>query len=547
MVLTLLNPAVVASPALKALVPSSVISPISVARLAALLRYHPDQTLATYLVSGFTFGFSLGVHGVIRSGSLPNLASSRLNPEAVSAAIAKEVSRGHSHGPFPHPPFSLFHAAPLGLVAKKTGDFRLILDFSVNHDLAVNAGIDLLDFPVRYCSFDDAVALVREAGPSAFMAKLDIKHAFRLCPVRPSDWPLLCFHWQGSFYFDSRLPFGLRSSPFIFNTLADALQWCCFFFLSIACLIHYLDDFFLCYPSRDLCASALSNIVALFSHLGVPLAPAKVVGPLPVLTFLGIEIDAPLHQIRLPSDKFEALMLALTEWEGRSRCTKRQLLSLIGHLSFAAKVVKPGRLFLRRLITLSSSVTELSHHIYLSADARADIRWWLDFLPSWNGVSVIPPPPVSNIDLHLFTDASSHGIGGWFRDSWFSFPLSRFSALPCKPDSFNITFWELFALVVAVFTWSDRLRGREVVLNTDNEALVFVWSNGSRHPAIMRLVRSLFSRSASLSINLLFHHIPGTTNVNADLLSRLQVDHFLHINPGVAPAPAQLPAAVWDI
>ena len=73
------------------------------ARLAALLRYHPDQTLATYLVSGFTYGFSLGVHGVIRSGSLPNLASSRLNPEAVSDTIAKEVSRGHSHGPFSIP------------------------------------------------------------------------------------------------------------------------------------------------------------------------------------------------------------------------------------------------------------------------------------------------------------------------------------------------------------------------------------------------------------------------------------------------------------
>ena len=81
---TLLTPAVVASPVLSALVPSSVVSPVSVPRLAALLRYHPDQSFASYLISGFTFGFSLGVHGVIRSGSLPNLASSRLNPEAVS-------------------------------------------------------------------------------------------------------------------------------------------------------------------------------------------------------------------------------------------------------------------------------------------------------------------------------------------------------------------------------------------------------------------------------------------------------------------------------
>ena len=54
--------------------------------------------------------------------------------------------------------------------------------------------------------------------------------------------------------------------------------------------------------------------------------------------------------------------------------TKRELLSLIGSLSFACKVVKPGRMFLRRLIDLSTSVTNLNHHISLSSEARADIH-----------------------------------------------------------------------------------------------------------------------------------------------------------------------------
>ena len=76
---------------------------------------------------------------------------------------------------------------------------------------------------------------------------------------------------------------------------------------------------------------------------------------------------------------------------------------------------------------------------------------------------------------------------------------------------------------------------------------MFIWSNGSRHPAIMRLTRALFFRSASLGINILFHHIPGSTNTNADFLSRLQVDRFLHDNPGVVPVPTQLPDAVLDI
>lgn len=49
------------------------------------------------------------------------------------------------------------------------------------------------------------------------MAKLDIKHAFRLCPVQIEDYEFLGIHWQGKFYVDFRIPFGLHSSPYLFN------------------------------------------------------------------------------------------------------------------------------------------------------------------------------------------------------------------------------------------------------------------------------------------------------------------------------------------
>ena len=88
-------------------------------------------------------------------------------------------------------------------------------------------------------------------------------------------------------------------------------------------------------------------------------------------------------------DKFNDLMSMLAFWQRRKKCTKGELLSLIGSLSFAAKVVKPGRMFLRRLIDLSTSVSSLNHHITLISEGRADIAWWLEFLPSWNGVCFI--------------------------------------------------------------------------------------------------------------------------------------------------------------
>ena len=61
-------------------------------------------------------------------------------------------------------------------------------------------------------------------GPGTLLAKVDLKNAFRLCPVRPEDWHLLGIRWRGQYYVDKCLPFGLRSAPFLFNMVAEALE-----------------------------------------------------------------------------------------------------------------------------------------------------------------------------------------------------------------------------------------------------------------------------------------------------------------------------------
>ena len=69
----------------------------------------------------------------------------------------------------------------------------------------------------------------------------------------------------------------------------------------------------------------------------------------------------------------------------RHKCTKQQLLSLIGKLSFSCKVLPTGRIFLHRLIDLSTTVKQMHHHIHLTVEARLDLQWWLTFLPQWSG------------------------------------------------------------------------------------------------------------------------------------------------------------------
>ena len=60
---------------------------------------------------------------------------------------------------------------------------------------------------------------------------------------------------------------------------------------------------------------------------------------------------------------------------------KKELLSLIGKLSFAAKVILSGHTFVWCLIDLSTTVGKLDHHISLNKEATTDIGWWLEFLP----------------------------------------------------------------------------------------------------------------------------------------------------------------------
>ena len=279
---------------------------------------------------------------------------------------------------------------------------------------------------------------------------------------------------------------------------------------------------------------------SLFQFIGVPIAPDKTVGPSHKITYLGIEVDALAQCVRLPKEKYDTLLTLLRSWESKKKCTKRELLSLIGSLSFAAKVVKPGRIFLRRLIDLSTSVSKLSHHIYLDANARADISWWLEFLPSWNGVSILQSPLVPSSSLDLYTDASGLGLGGVFGSKWFS------CQWPQNFQQYDINFKEIFAIFAALSTWGHLLANKQINFHCDNLNVVSIWLTGScKNPDIMRVVRALFFTCATHNINLLTTHIPGYLNHAADILSRLQVSKFLLVYPEAETDPSPLPDSIW--
>eukprot|EP00731_Ephydatia_muelleri_P003450 Em0001g3450a len=185
-------------------------------------------------------------------------------------------------------------------------------------------------------TMDHAVALLSQYGQDALMATIDLKAAFRLIPVQAADWVHLGICWRGQFYVDTCLPFGLRSAPALFNHYAEALDWIMANNYG-AQLLHYLDDFLLVGPpGKDTCQEAMSRMLTVCDQLGIPVASEKLEGPTTALTFLGIVLDTSAQQLRLPPDKLEELTGLIRSWLSRHKATKRELLSLIGKLSFAA-------------------------------------------------------------------------------------------------------------------------------------------------------------------------------------------------------------------
>ena len=512
--------------------------------LARFLTSHPDANFVSELINSLTNGFCIGYQGPHTHLTAPNLTSARIHPTVIDEALMKEVAENRMAGPYDSPPYYNLRCSGVGVVPKKDGGWRLINHLSAPTDNSINDFIDPRDFSLQYATIDDAIKICHTLGQGALMAKVDLKNAFRLCPVRQEDWHLLGIHWHGKYFVDKCLPFGLRSAPYLFNTVADALEWILRHYFNLSDLFHYLDDFFFAAPaSSPACLNALLDMLLLCRAVGAPVKPEKVLGPSTTLTILGIELDTDLRQARLPQEKLTALLEELSQFRlvyaSHHRCTKRQLLSLIGKLAFACKVIPAGRIFLRRLLDTAHSVDGFEKQVPITEDTIKDVEWWLRFSSEWNGVAFFLEPDWTPAhEFQLFTDAAGNlGYGAYWNCHWFS--------KPWPPNLLNksIEWKELYAIVAACKVWGKHWSGKRLLFHCDNDAVVHIWLSGRSHcPDLMDLVRDLFFIAANNNFNVMIRHIPGINNSIADALSRLQLSRFRALAPQADPHPSPTPA-----
>ena len=160
------------------------------------------------------------------------------------------------------------------------------MDLSSPNGGSVNDGISRELSSCQYTSIMVAAQRVLKLGKEALLAKMDIKQAYRNISVAPENWHLLGFQWEDHTYVDTRLPFGLRSAPFIFSSVADALLWI-IQKNGVTWGIHYLDDFLtIGSPQSQECHSNVHIMQSVCENAGLPIEPRKSEGPATSLVFL---------------------------------------------------------------------------------------------------------------------------------------------------------------------------------------------------------------------------------------------------------------------
>ena len=517
-------------------------TPVSWRKLKKLLRGY-DSVETQFLIDGFKHGFKIPFHGTLAQTIAPNSRTINQSPQAVLDNITTELQAGKIAGPFDEPPLPFYRSSPIALVPKKDSQkFRTIHNLSYPYKSgSVNEGISAQDSTVQYSTFSDAIRKLNNLPPRAFLAKSDIRSAFRLVPIHPDSYHLLGFTYDNKYYYDKCLPFGLACSCQIFERFSRALEWILTTKLHVQNVTHLLDDFLFMGSTYSECNRYLLTFIALCDHLGIPIAHDKTVSPTHQLTFLGITINTLSMQTSLPQDKVDKCRLLVNQAFAAQKLTLRQLQSLIGTLNFACSVILPGRPFLRRLINLSSGIKNPFHHIRLTRDTKNDLHIWLQFLESFNGKAfILYKEPVSAASLNLYTDAAqSIGFGATLGSHWLQ------SKWPESWKQFNISVLELYPILVSVHVWAHLLKNHTIIFHCDNMAVVHILnSRTAKDPHLLALLRHLVLLSLKYNINFRANHIPGLTNSIADKLSRFQAvplqSPHLQLDPSPTPLPPHL-------
>ena len=515
-----------------------------------------------------------------------NGASAYQHAKLTHEKVSTNVRKGFVLGPFHRHeiPFEHIRVSGIFVIAKKSkGKYRLIFNLSAPKGMSVNEGYDM-NVKVRYDGFKTAVRrlaqLKRAISKRLMLIKEDIDAFYNRIPVRPHDWWQLCFRWfdinkplpdhpytakdQEMLYMYRVLPFGLRASVEIAHQISRAIN---FLYLHRDAGITpvlpkdkytsvvYMDDY-LVGAEDGYAIQAKKRMRLLLLSAGLPVSddPRKQAEAMIGTTkdYVGIKINTIHMTASMDASKRKTLQEQITSTLGKERTGTSQFRSMVGLMSFCAQCVLHGRTFMRRLWSALRDAGD-RNTLHLDYKVKLDLRWWLEVVNKWSGVSMLMrPEPLENPPMIISTDATPTGYGLAHVDR----REMCYGTFPSWAADLHINCKELITAYAVLLLW-PKLPRPYVYLFTDNEAAeyamrpdLFTGSRSSPSAAFMVVLRELYAYEAINGTVVLPKRVSTKDNVLADALSRHdfpRIDQHLQSNHLPFFQTRKLPPAFHDL
>ena len=188
---------------------------------------------------------------------------------------------------------------------------------------------------------------------------------------------------------------------------------------------------------------------------------------------------------------------------------------------FYIECIWQSSLFLSHVLDLLLTLKRNGHRTRLTTEFCRDIAWWLRFLRTYSGVSIISSFIWTAPDTVFSTDACLLGCGSLSQSQYFhiQFPpevLARF---------LEIHLLEALAILVALRLWGHLWAGCRIQVFCDNAAVLSALTSGKvKDQSLAALLCDIWYLAASHDFELRTVHLPGKENRAADLPARWHLD-----------------------
>lgn len=499
----------------------TVDSALNLSKWDELLTDYHDREVVQFLRFGWPVGYE---ENFPPTAVGDNHQSGQHHLQHVKKFIQSELDHRALIGPFKNPPFQPWtRISPILTRPKKdSADRRIIIDLSFPIGQAVNNGIDITsifgkDSTYVLPSITDLTSQVTQHGVGTWMWKGDLSRAYRQLRVDPLDCPLLGMQVDGKYYLDLCPSFGCRSSSAACQRTSNAFAY---ILAKAGCrVLAYLDDYASCAPSEEKAWHDYNTFIQTAQDLGLKLASEKCQPPVTTLEWLGFQVDSIAMTLTVPRKKLDEVLHECELWTNRSRTNKKKLQSLVGKLMHLANGIPHARKFTARLLATLRGMSD-KNWITLTNEAKLDIRWFLLYASSGNGIALITP---SSEYFFIECDACLTGGGGHSSSHFYRWKFTSSHVAKYK----TIHALEAINLLVAYITLAPKKCKNKmtVVLLTDNIASAFALSTGKTKDQVLgSCARQMWLEAARRDQDFIIQHKPGSEIPLADALSRYHDD-----------------------